>query len=104
MKVKELLDNLGLNQVPMYIFHWGTPEEIENGYAHCIETIDIPSALDIFGEEDITQDGIYIETSKGEDIDYILNIWLKRETFQNKGARVKTEKINTTEFQRRRKC
>ena len=98
MKVKELLEKLGLNQTPMYIFHWGTPEEIENGYAHCIETIDLPSVLDIFGEENIANDGIYIEPSKNEDIDYILNIWLKRETFQNKGARVKSEKINTTEF------
>lgn len=93
MKVKDLIDILGLNQIPMYVFHWGTPEEIENGCALCVETIDIPSVLDMFGEEEIANnDAIYIENSKSEDIDYVINIWLKRESFKNTGGRIKEEK------------
>lgn len=99
MKVKDLIDILGLNQIPMYVFHWGTPEEIENGCARCVETIDIPSVLDMFGEEEIANnDAIYIENSKSEDIDYVINIWLKRESFKNIGGRVKPEELNTAQF------
>ena len=98
MKVKELMEIMGEDQCPIYVIHWGAEDEIEHGIEKSISSDDINTIIDLFGEEDIlSKDALYV--TKDED-EITIDIYLNRESFQNKTGRVKGEKeendINNT--------
>ena len=92
MKIKDLIEIMGENQFPTYVFHWGTQEQIENGVGYEVKTDDYNTIEDLFSSEEICErDAIYIEyDTKAEEP--IIHIYLKRQTFQTNSGRVREEK------------